>query len=291
MLLGERRFFYWSAFSNSSILVRKALKVGKTFQASCNRKGYFAMPDIVELVKASSLVFAGTVQEQGASTVPSLKARDNFLVVRVDRGLRVDPVLGDLGGTKVTVAMLATDQLRPGDKAVFFTMSWIHGEGLAVQEVAHLGVQTEDEVAAAVARLPELHLEDRLRQAELVFVAEVGTVRPLSGVAVERDAPLWAVAELNVTQVLKGNLKGDAALLFPTSLARPWYKAPRFKEGQRGTFILQREGIDEDAVAAAGKQVSAPGFTALDPADFQPPDKLPLVQNLLAALEAKGGLK
>ncbi len=247
------------------------------------------MPDIEELVIASSLVFAGTVVQQGASTEPSLPARDNFIVVRVDRGLRVDPVLGDLRGTKVTVAMLAAGELRPGEQAVFFTNSWIHGGGIAVHEVAHLGIETEGEVAAAVARLPELHLAERLKQAERVVVAQVAAVRPLPIVAAERDAPLWALAELKVVQVLKGESEDTAMLYFPTSQARPWYSAPRFKEGQRGTFILQREV--ERANAPRDEDIGAPGFTALDPADFQPSEKLAQVRTLLATLNAQGGAK
>lgn len=46
-----------------------------------------------KLICSSSLIFSGTVVQRGVSTVPILQPSENLVVVRVDRGLRVDPLL------------------------------------------------------------------------------------------------------------------------------------------------------------------------------------------------------
>ena len=50
-----------------------------------------SMVTLSELTSSAGLIFSGTVIKIGESAVPELPARKNLLVVRVDRGLRVDP--------------------------------------------------------------------------------------------------------------------------------------------------------------------------------------------------------
>ena len=124
------------------------------------------MPSIPELILSSSFIFSGTVMEHGRSTVPDVPSSDKLVVVRLDRPLHVDPVLGDLRGKMITVAAIAPASLTAGQQAVFFTHSWAHGRGIAVREIEHRDIAQEHEVAAAVAQLPQLHLSDRLQSAE-----------------------------------------------------------------------------------------------------------------------------
>lgn len=247
------------------------------------------MPSIVELTRASSLIFTGTVIETGASTVRTLRARSDFAVVRVERGLRVDPALGDLRGRKVTVAALQGDALRAEQQAVFFTRSWIHGGGIAVREIAREDVKAEREVVAAVEQLPDLHLQDRLESADLVVLGEVIATRPVERITPERDRPLWWVAELRVDSALKGaaNLEGATVEVhYPTSDARPWYKAPRFHKGQRATVLLHR---DAPKAEASLRMIDRTGkLTALDPADVQPESRFDELRQLLAARDTTG---
>src|SRR5262249_37941842 len=153
--------------------------------------------------------------------------------VRVDRGLRVDPVLGDLRGKMITVAAAAPESLRVGQKAVFFTNSWIHGRGIAVREVEHMDVGEENMVAAAVSQLPQIHLHERLQSAAMVVEAEVVRIGPVERTSLERNAALWKAAELKVEKVLRGKPLKSTVVYFPTSDHPMWARAPRFKEGQQ----------------------------------------------------------
>ena len=92
------------------------------------------MPSIAELTKQSSLIFSGTVEKLGGSTVSVLKSEERYAIVRVEQGFFVDPALGNLSGRLITVVPTAGG-LRVGEKAVFFTLSLIHGGGIAVREI------------------------------------------------------------------------------------------------------------------------------------------------------------
>ena len=85
------------------------------------------MLSIAELTPSASLIFSGTVMKIGESSLPELKAREHLVVVRVDRGLRVDPVLGDLRGKMITVETATPSEFHLQQHAIFFTKSWIHG--------------------------------------------------------------------------------------------------------------------------------------------------------------------
>jgi hypothetical protein len=244
------------------------------------------MPTVLELTQSSSFVFSGTVQERGASTVPAVRPSQKLVTVHVDRALRVDPVLGDVRGKVVTMAAAAPETLHPGQKAVFFTNGWIHGRGIAVREVKHLDVQEEEQVAAAVAQLPQVHLIDRLKSAELVVDAEVASISPVEKRSGARKDALWAAADLRVRSVLYGTATQQARVYFPTADWPPWTNAPRFREGQSGVFLLHAPARDRslsEAILEAGSLV------ALDPADFQPESELRRVEELLATIAAERG--
>jgi len=236
-------------------------------------------PSIEELTRSCSFVFVGTVLDLGASNLRALRARENLALVRVNRALRVDPVLGDLRGRSVTLETQTADRLQRGEQAVFFAQSWIHGEEIAVREVARVDVGRADEVAAVVARLPELHLVDRLADAAAVALAVVERTRRIPNLPRERRAPHWAEASLQVEDTLKGDASA-VRLLFPTSGSHHWYHAPRFRGRQRGVFLLHA-GDPRATPWLADYGLEGNIVTALDPADVQPESEAPHIRALL----------
>lgn len=240
---------------------------------------------IMSLTRGTGLIFAGTVVELGNSTVASLPAQPDFVVIRVERGLRVEPVLGDLRDKLITMAPRQPGSLRVGQRVVFFTHSWIHGGGIAVQEVDHLSIDAADAVAAAVEQLPQEELTDRVRTAELVVLAHVESIEQLPRMSYERDAALWAAAHLQVERVLRGPAVTEAVVYFPTSVGPPWFDAPRFHVGQRGIFLLHqplRKRWSEKALESGS-------LVALDPNDYQSEEALPEAEKAVARVEREGG--
>ncbi|KIP17801.1 hypothetical protein KY49_3609 [Burkholderia sp. MSHR3999] len=240
------------------------------------------MPSVPDLTRSSSLIFSGTVVERGTSSVPTVKPNDKLVVVRVDRALRADPVLGELGGKLITVVASAPESLSVGQQAVFFTNSWIHGRGIAVREMMHVDIAQTDTVAEAVAKLPEDHLIERLRGAELVVDAEVTKVGSADKVIHDRKAAWWAPAELKIHTVLRGAPIKSAVVYFATADWPPWTNALRLEQGQRGVFILRSRS---DAKTRSEAMLEAGSLVAVDPTDFQPESQLQQVKKLLASIQ------
>jgi hypothetical protein len=234
-----------------------------------------------KLTRSSGLIFSGTIVQRGASTVPILQPSENLVVVRVDRGLRIDPVLGDLQGKMITMAPRAPESLLPDQKAIFFTNSWIHGRGIAVRELEHVDIREEESVAMAVAQLPQAHLLERLQAADLVVEAEVISISPVKRTSFERNAALWAAAELKVDRVLRGKPMKSTVVYFPTSDHPLWAHAPRFKEHQRGIFILHAPNRNATPSEAT---LGADSLVALDPTDFQPKSQRQEVEKLIGTI-------
>jgi hypothetical protein len=251
-------------------------------------QGSFTPSNVADLVRNSGFIFTGTVVEHGKSSVPTLPARENLLVVRLDRSLRADPVLGDLTGKMVTVLPRTPGALRVGQKAVFLANSWIHDRGIAVREVEHMDPQQEDFVAAAVSQLPQAHLADRIKSAGLVVDATVTRITPVERKTFERNAALWVAAELKVKRVLSGKPHQLTILYFPTSDHPLWASAPRFKERQEGIFILHPPFRGRTRSEAS---LDSEGWVALDPGDFQPASELNKIERLITEISAEGGTR
>jgi hypothetical protein len=233
---------------------------------------------ILELVKGSGLIFAGAVLERGRSTVPLLASSPDLVVVRVERALRADAVHGDMKGRLVTVVPASPEGLSPGAEAVFFTNSLIHGQGIAVREVAHVDLSEEAATDRAIADLPREHLSERLSEAALVVEAEVAAVSALERTRSSRHAAEWTAADLKVSKVIHGESTEAARVCFPTSTHPRWASAPRFKARQRGIFFLHEPDREHDHLLA---DVPAGCLLALDPADFQPVSQLRHIETLV----------
>jgi hypothetical protein len=225
---------------------------------------------IPQLVQSARFIFSGTVLERGKSGVAHVSDAKNLVTARLDQSIRVDPVLGDLRGRTITVAVNSPESFSPGQRAVFFANSWVHGRGIAVREVDHVDIGQEGAVTAEVAELPHKHLRSRLAGADLVVLADVAKVDEPKP-TFDLHAALWSTAELRVLKVLKGELGHEdheqtAVFYFPNADYPPWNTKRKFRPGDRGIFILtsaRREKVYGADTLPEGALV------ALDPADFR----------------------
>jgi hypothetical protein len=237
------------------------------------------MASLLDLTQSSSFIFTGTVVERGTSSVPAVPPGEQLVVVRLDRGLRINPTLGQLDGKLITVDARSPQTLSPGQRAVFFTNSWIHGKGIAVREIEHVDVTEEADVIKAVAALPDIHLRERLADAQLVAAGEVVTLASVEKNSSERNVALWAAATLRLTKILRGKATDSAVVYFATAHWPPWTNAPRFQLRQRGVFVMHSRSTQRTASEAALDEGS---LVALDPADVQPESAMGHIEQLLS---------
>jgi hypothetical protein len=122
--------------------------------------------------------------------------------------------------------------------------------------------------------------QGRIAGADLIVVGTVSIVTmaaPSPRVPITLHDPVWNRAMIEIEGVEKGTPTGTRVeALFPSSTDVMWYRVPKFHEGQQGIWILRRTVIEELGVT---------GYTALDPEDVQPKDRLAAVREALAAGE------
>jgi hypothetical protein len=240
-----------------------------------------AMPSNQELVRSSRFIFSGVVVGLSQSSVPALRPGPGLITARLERSLRVDPVLGDIRGKIITVVAKAPQSLRIGQQTVFFANSWIRGRGLAVREVGRVDVDQADDVAAEVAKLPEQHLEERLRSAALVVTAEIVSIDPPAP-TFDQHSGLWAAAHLDVGEVLRGPPGASAVLYFPTAAWPPFDRMPHFNLHQRGVFLLH---VPSGESVPGERGLPPGGLIATDPDDFRDLSEIERIRQALSRIQ------
>jgi hypothetical protein len=238
-----------------------------------------------ELVEQSQFIFKGTVTKLNAATLSQIRPIASTIVVKVDEVVHAPAAIpGDYRGKEVTVLLDRPGTVRTGEQFVFFTRTWMLGSSIAVREVGRM--QPEPDVAITRRRVAEAHatvadnkLQNRLTDAELVVAGRVSAVRPAPedirrGSASEHD-PDWWEAVVQIESVVKGQINEPSlVVLFPSSRDVMWESAPKFREGDEGTWVLRREKM-------RGLPPTHEYFTALNARDFHSKDQLDRVRRLV----------
>ena len=238
-----------------------------------------AAADVARLSRRSGFVFAGEVERTNASTVELVRPTKEIAVVRVRQVLKAPADFGERRGKRVTVRLASP--ARKGQKAVFFTIGWVSGEGLAVQEV---GRQPASEVGTMREQMDDAQERDelsalrkRVGAADTVVVGEVADTRPFGGKefppASEHD-PRWWTAVVVVEQAEKGRAKEGERLEIAYASSRDvmWFEAPKPVEGQRAVFLAHRWRLEERNETA---------LAIVEPIDLLPVEELERVRRVM----------
>lgn len=277
-----------------------------------------ANPSEEELLKQARFVFKGTVQKLKAANVSGVDKKRGTAIVRVDEVVQAPEGLGDYTGQDVTVILGEGEKVKAGQRAVFYTNATIFEENIGVESVGHRDIEGPALALGADFRDPAINLarqqmKERLETADVVVTGKVKSVRlpeeaGQAGAAVaaaegagsgtrrpiSEHEPHWREAVVEVANVEKGaHAKKEIVIRFPDSNDVRWYKAPKFRPGQKGVFILHKTQPSRPprgrAVAATLTNKEAEtqeAYTALHPADFQPLHQHPEVQTLIKGIGA-----
>jgi hypothetical protein len=246
-----------------------------------------------DLTKQARFVFKGTVQKLKAATIPEIEDKSRTAIVRVDQIIRAPEALSHFAGHEITVQLSGKKKMKVGEQSIFYTNGWLFGESIAV---VSLGQHAVEEASAGVAmamtmasdpveNLRTLDMKERYNNADIVLTGRVVNVQlPTDSISAAASAadpltpssehdPIWNEAMIEVAAVHKGDKnQKTVALRFPSSEDVMWYKAPKFKPGNEGVFMLQKGQIKEHSSAAAAAAVieTTEAYTAIHPSDFQP---------------------
>jgi hypothetical protein len=252
--------------------------------------------------ESAVFVFEGKVKKTKASNVKAVASSNRTVVATIERVERGPEPLVALSGSNVTVQLAEGEQVKPGQRAVFYTKGMVFGENLAVQSLGHDDITSGAAAAAADATTVDKTREpaaaraathkkirERAAEAPVVITGKVIAVGlPASGdvaTAAAADAgeprrvsehePFWREAVVEVQQVHKGTVgKKQVVLRFPSSTDVRWHQAPKFEPGQEGVFSLHPDKVSRQpargAVAASFDTIDQDTYTCLNRADFQP---------------------
>ena len=235
-----------------------------------------------DAVWLSPFIFTGQVRKRRAATLSLVDVSEFDAIIAVERVLRRPPGVVDFSGLEVTLRGDSAVELADGRTALFAADGWLYGESLALIEVTRMDERqgnAEQKIKQAEERAAVEALRARLRRANLVIVAVVEKTNPRGDKElppVSEHDPLWWEAWLKVESVERGKVPRQPRLLYPSSLDEYWYESPKFKPGDEGVFLLQR-----DQKERGPSQYRVRGYTALDPLDFQPRERLDELRRLL----------
>src|SRR6267143_6192909 len=226
-------------------------------------------PTANELARQARFVFKGTVRKLKAATIPDIKDKSSTVIVRVDEIVHAPEEMSYFGGHEITVQLSGKKQVKVGQQAIFYTNGWLFGESIAVVSLGHHAVE---EIPAAlgvamttgdpVKNLATVDMKNRYEDAHLVISGRVRSVQlPTDSVSALASAaepitpfsehdPMWNEAVVDVAAVHKGsNDQKSVTLRFPASQDVMWFKAPKFRPGHEGVFMLQMSKVKEHSLA------------------------------------------
>jgi hypothetical protein len=261
-----------------------------------NLSGVVALPQATgnqaALVKESSIVFAGTVSQLGATSFAGVPKSAQTIVVRVDSVFKKPEAVSLKKGDNVTVELKDPSAFQQGTQATFYTEGWIFGSGVAVKELGHEFTSASGEASKpAVAdekQISDQELQDRLNAADFVVIGRVTDVHRWNGPKsatpprVSEHDPDWREAVVEVQSVLKGGqVKGNKVVVrFPGRNDVAWVRSPKFEKNQQGIFCLNKDqtsGVATEKVG--GREVFV--YTCLGHGDSLPMSDAPRVRALL----------
>jgi hypothetical protein len=235
--------------------------------------------EVERLSRRAGFVFAGVVERTNATTMDVVEPTKETAVVRVERVLRAPADFGERKGTKVTVRLASP--ARKGQRAVFYTVGWISGTGLAVLEVGRqpardLGTMS-NEMEDAARKEGTAALRKRVADAAAVVVGKVADTEPYGKrerpPASEHD-PLWRTAVVVVERAEKGEAKEGQRLEIAYASSRDvmWFRAPKPEPGDRAVFLAHRRTLEELDVQA---------LAIVDPLDLHPAEELDRIRSVM----------
>jgi hypothetical protein len=233
-----------------------------------------------EALRQAELVFKARVSGVGVSTMPEVPASDTTIVAVVESVYEAPEVLRFLAGKSITVITQDAGTLHVGQDVLFLATGWLYGESIAVVEVGresdvdYEGLPKHLKSEAEAAR--DEALLERIRSAEVVVAGKVVATRPMQALNLgnaSEHAPMWAEATIQVTSLAKGTVSADEVrMVYPESLDVKWYRAPKYRVGQDGVWILRKQRIEE-----LGREE----LTALNLLDFHSMDSLNRIRGLI----------
>jgi hypothetical protein len=206
-------------------------------------------PEMAVYAPLSDFIFKGTVKVLHTSTI-NAKEPESLGVVKVTDIITSHGSMSNLKGKDITVKFNTISNVNIGDDIILFSNAYVLGSEVAVAEVSRL---KSDEPKYSVATLTasaqdamkhyqDDQLKERLAKSEVVISGQITAVNllTLEHKADSEHDPMWTEATVHVAETMKGKADKTITFVFPASTDVAWYRAPKFKQGDQGVFLLRK---------------------------------------------------
>jgi hypothetical protein len=231
------------------------------------------------------VIFRGVISEIGKASFPDVPEPSKAIIVTVHDVISKAPLVHLAPNDRITVQVKNISRFKVGDEVVFFATGWIVGQGLAVKEVHHSTLPSDQmesvgsvdvNIKQQLGKQKDQALLHRINSARLAFVGRVLSVKPapedVANESFEADSshsyesehdPEWKDALVSITNLLKGKTNTQEVVVrFPGSPDIAWRNAPKLREGQEATFIFAKGQEPSAATTFAYGQGQLPTYTA-----------------------------
>jgi hypothetical protein len=237
------------------------------------------MSPSMQLISQSPYVFRCKVLEISGKTAGAPSRVGQLLTVRVTEVYREPNTTTTIAAGNVEIRTAGNESFRRGQEILFAATAWAVSDRVELQEVEHLSgeAQRGGELERALDShwIREQRLQEEINVADIVVVGRVARIvaAPEGRHPISEHDPKWAVATIEVRNVLKGGQQNQSSVdvAFPTSrdIAFVGYLRPQIL--QAGIWILHRQVIDG---------TSTDRFLAPNLIDFQSADHVKAIQQI-----------
>ena len=203
-------------------------------------------------LRDSDLVFEGEVLKLHTSTIDANDPSDLGLV-RVTDIIEGESVLRDYLQKPITVKFRKIEDVKPGQKAIFFARLWLSGRGIAVREIGmkrlnndagSQDLKQKQEIRKDRIEIQDEQLREEIKQAEHVIAGRVISLKrlPVQTTKESEHDPVLTEAEIEVVEQIKGSFaRGKIVkITFAASNDIMWVRSPKFARGETRLLLLKK---------------------------------------------------
>jgi hypothetical protein len=239
--------------------------------------------EVETFANESKFILRGTINKNASKAFDG-PITDNTVILRINQVFKAPKVLGNLGGKDVAIELKDSKRIDTKSEQIFFANAWWYGKQIGLLEVGRTTTNDSDDMHKVIFDLEKKSadqaLEKRLDLADLVITGKVLETRPVSMKSerkiISEHSAVWWEALIQVDSVEKGQHEDKISVIFPSSMDEIWIDSPKFKPGDTGIWILQKDqqekGLPLDRI---------PGYSSLDRLDFQSIDQLDRIQSFI----------
>lgn len=225
--------------------------------------------DLDKFVPRSSFIFIGKILVMH-STLTDEDSTSNLAIVEVQRVIDAPENMKAFEKQQVTVRLLKPETVKEGAELLIYSEPYWFGESIGVEEIASYTPETdmyktadlEKQIVLQRQKIQNSTITGLLKSSDLVISGKVLKIvdLPMDGMMVTEHNPEWKIAEIQVSEVLKGTTADKTIqVMFASGKDVMYIDSPKLMEGDDGIFMAQPPDKTLPKLLRENKLLVSPG--------------------------------